>query len=121
MFDDGRWAFEKEIAHHLPKGYAEIVTKKPWDELPRNTWVGVKFVLRNMDNDTKVKLELYRDMTEGANGGRWEKMGEFIDNGTNFGVGSKPCSPNLDPALQLIHPYIDASSESKKSPCFQFT
>ncbi len=29
----------------------------------------------NMENDTKVKLELYRDLTEGVNGGQWEASG----------------------------------------------
>jgi hypothetical protein len=26
----------------------------------------------------------------------------------------EPCKSLVDPALQLIHPYVDASSESKK-------
>ncbi|MEO9362742.1 MAG: hypothetical protein ABI348_02465 [Nitrososphaera sp.] len=114
VLDNGKWAFNKEIAHHLPNGYAEVGAVKPWSELPKDTWVGVKFILRNMDNGTKVKLELYRDMTGGANGGKWEKMTEFVDNGTNFGVGMEPCKSFVNPALQLIHPYIIASSETKK-------
>nr|WP_294804964.1 hypothetical protein [uncultured Nitrososphaera sp.] len=112
--DNGKWAFVKEIAHHLPNGYTEVAPKQPWSELPKDTWVGIKYVLRNMDNDTKVKLELYRDMTFGANGGKWENMTEFVDDGTNFGVGMEPCKSLVDPALQLIHSYVDASSESKK-------
>ncbi|WP_148699451.1 hypothetical protein [Candidatus Nitrososphaera evergladensis] len=114
VLDSGKWAFVKEIAHHLPNGYTEVGTVNPWSELPKNTWVGIKFVLRNMDNDTKVKLELYRDMTGGLNGGRWEKMTEFIDNGTNFGVGMEPCKSLVNPALPLVHSLVDASSESKK-------
>ena len=111
---NGKWAFVKEIAHHLPNGYVEVATERPWGGLPKDTWVGIKFVLRNMDNDTKVKLELYRDMTAGLNGGKWEKMTEFVDNGTNFGVGMEPCKSFVNPAMPLIHSFIDASSETKK-------
>jgi hypothetical protein len=114
VLDNGKWAFVKEIAHHLPNGYVEAAAKKPWAELPKNTPVGVKFILRNMDSDSKVKLELYRDMTGGLNGGKWEKITEFVDNGTNFGVGGEGCKPFVNPALQLIHPYVYASSETKK-------
>ncbi|HVX03464.1 MAG TPA: discoidin domain-containing protein [Nitrososphaera sp.] len=114
MLTDGRWKLEKETAHHLSNGYVDLPGEKPWDELPRSTWVGVKFVLRNMDNDTKVKLELYRDMTEGANGGKWEKIYEFTDNGTNFGAGYGACKPGVNPALPLTHSQIDPTSETKK-------
>lgn len=114
ILTDGRWKIEKETAHHLANGYVDLPGIKPWDELPKDTWVGVKFVLRNMDNDTKVKLELYRDMTDGFNGGRWEKMYEFTDNGTNFGVGYGACKPSINPALPLVHSQIEATSETRK-------
>lgn len=114
MYDNGIWAFEKEIAHHLPNGYAEVSAKKPWNELPKDKWIGVKFVLRNMDNNTKVKLELYRDTTGGMNGGNWQNVTEFIDNGKNFGVGNEPCKSFVNPAVQLIHSLVNASSETKK-------
>ncbi|AIF84452.1 F5/8 type C domain-containing protein [Candidatus Nitrososphaera evergladensis SR1] len=114
VLTDGRWKLEKETAHHLSNGYVDLPGQKPWSELPKNTWVGIKFVLRNMDNDTKVKLELYRDMTGGLNGGRWEKMYEFIDNGTNFGAGYGACKPGVNPALPLVHSFIDPTSETRK-------
>ncbi|AIC15269.1 discoidin domain-containing protein [Nitrososphaera viennensis] len=114
VLTDGKWKLEKETAHHLSNGYVDLPGKKPWGGLPKDTWVGIKFVLRNMDNDTKVKLELYRDMTAGLNGGKWEKMTEFVDNGTNFGVGYGACKPGVDPALPLIHSFIDSTSETKR-------
>jgi hypothetical protein len=69
-----------------------------------------------MDNNSKVKLELYRDMTNGTNGGSWQKVTEFVDNGSNFGVDHGSCNPAgaVNPALPLIHSMIDNSSESKK-------
>ena len=111
---NGGWAFEKETAHHLDDGYTRAAGQRPSGELPLNTWVGFKYVLRNMDDNTKVKLELYRDMTGGLNGGSWQKITEFIDNGNNFGAGYGACRPGVDPALPLIHSFIDDSSESKK-------
>jgi len=61
-----------------------------------------------------VKVELYRDMTNGLNGGTWEKMTEFIDDGTNWGVGQLSCKLGVDPAMQLIRTFTLASSETKK-------
>ncbi|UVS69999.1 discoidin domain-containing protein [Nitrososphaera viennensis] len=109
---NGQWSFEKETAHHLDNGYDGAAGQRPSGNLPKDTWVGVKFVLRNMDDNTKVKLELYRDMTGGVNGGNWQKVTEFIDNGKNFGNGA--CKSGVNPALPLIHSFINASSETKK-------
>lgn len=110
----GAWLFQKETAHHQPNGYASAAVKYPWAGLPHDKWIGVKYVIRNMDNNTKVKLELYRDMTNGSNGGSWEKITDFVDDGKNFGVGHDSCKPNVDPALKLMHSSVLASSETKK-------
>jgi len=111
---DGRWEFEKETAHHLPHGNASVATARPWPELPRNMSVGVKYILRTMTNGTQVKLELYRDLTRGADGGHWEKMTEFVDSGHNFGLGADAAAPGIKPELPLIHSLVLPDSESKK-------
>jgi len=111
---DGDWSFEKEIAHHLDNGYVDVAAQRPSGDLPKNTWVGFKYVLRNVDDNTNVKLELYRDTTGGVNGGNWQKVTEFMDNGKNFGVGNEPCKSFVNPALQLIHSFVNASSETGK-------
>ena len=111
---DGRWEFEKEIRHESDKGYSIIGTYKPWSGLPKDTQVGVKYILHNMAVGTRVKVELYRDMTNGLNGGTWEKMTEFIDDGTNWGVKQSSCKLGVDPAMQLIRIFTLASSETKK-------
>ncbi len=126
---NGDWAFEKESAHQLDNGYTDVAVQNPQtggqqqeqkqqekqQQLPFNTWIGFKYVLRNMDNNTKVKLELYRDMTNETNGGSWQKVTEFVDDGTNFGVDHGSCNPGVvNPASPLIHSFIDDSSETKK-------
>lgn len=111
---DGTWTFEKETAHHLEDGYADLEGAQPWKSLPKDTPVGVKYVLRNMDSGSSVKLELYRDLSGGADGGRWEKIYEFVDNGKDFGVDNDACRQGVYPGLQLVHQYIEPSSESGK-------
>ena len=110
---DGRWEFEKEIAHHRDGGNDSVATARPWRELPKNTCVGVKYVLRNLPRDC-VKLELYRDLTGGREGGVWEKMTEFTDTGRNFGVGRTPPAPGVRPELPLLHKFVLPDSEKKK-------
>lgn len=111
---DGRWEFEKEITHHADNGSASVATARPWEELPKNTLIGVKYILRNTERDTQVRLELYRDLTGGANGGTWEKMTEFTDKGNNFGAGKTAPAPGVRPELPLIRKLMLPDSESKK-------
>jgi hypothetical protein len=111
---DGRWEFEKETAHHRTNGYVSVATVKPWPELPTNVNVGVKFVIRNLCQDTQVKLELYRDLTGGALGGHWEKLTEFVDTGSNWGVGAGAAAPTVRPELPLIRSFVLPGSETKK-------
>ena len=62
----------------------------PWSVLPSNVWIGYKYIVRDVDNGTHVKLELWRDLTDGANGGSWEKLYEYVDTGL-WGAGQTPC------------------------------
>jgi hypothetical protein len=86
---DGNWDFEKELKHPTSE-YRSIsgihTHEKLWNgqPLPENRWIGMKYLAYNIDNNTKVKLELYIDSTTGGtitNGGAWKKVGEAIDNG----------------------------------------
>jgi len=84
---DGRAVFQKEIVHEI--SYSENKpgegSKVQWGTedgtFPKNTWVGLKFVVRNTPDGKSVKLELYRDLTDGKNGGAWEKVAEYLDDG----------------------------------------
>jgi len=88
MLYDGRVVFMKELIHNPSCGYSD---NKPlegdrhfWNtpdrSLPADSWIGMKFVVRNLP-DHKVKLELYRDLSDGKNGGQWQKQIEYIDQG----------------------------------------
>jgi hypothetical protein len=67
---DGGIDFDKEIRH--PTSVPQARNPKPWSVLPSNVWIGYKYIVRDVDNGTHVKLELWRDLTDGANGGSWE-------------------------------------------------
>ena len=62
--------------------------------------------------DGNVKLEQYLDTTDGLNGGDWKKVNEFIDNGSNFGVGGVACKSGINPALRLANGNNRLGSES---------
>lgn len=106
---DGRVDFEKETSHPASSVAASRVF---WSGgLPKNAWLGYKSVVYDRPDGT-VKLELYLDQTDGANGGTWVKINEFVDTGANFGVGGTPCKAGVDPALKLLGQGARAGSES---------
>lgn len=77
---DGRAFFIKETDHHAPGGYHDSKEIKRYPAgFPKGKWVGMKFICRTRGQT--VKLEQYEDMSDGANGGRWVKVAEIIDNG----------------------------------------
>ena len=74
---DGKMDFEKELKH--PDSSVKL-SEYMWpnnSRFPYNKWVGYKSVVRNAGNG--VKLQLFLDTTEGANGGTWVKLGEIGD------------------------------------------
>lgn len=84
---DGRAVFQKEIIHE-----GSYSTNKPaednivqWETadgtMPRDVWIGLKFIVKISKNGNSVKLELYRDLTDGLKGGNWEKVAEYVDAG----------------------------------------
>lgn len=80
--NDGAFDFEKELKHPASATQSRIDPETVWPpdgEVPRNTWIGFKFVIYNVGST--VKLEAYRDMTTGENGGDWELVNETVDDG----------------------------------------
>ncbi len=78
---DGKWDFAKELKHSDAGARTQ---GDLWDgaPLPSNRWIGLKYVVYNINNDTNVRLEAYIDRSsEGQNGGDWEKVGETTDDG----------------------------------------
>lgn len=77
---DGRAFFIKETDHHASGGYHDSKELKRYPRgFPKDKWVGMKFICRTRGQT--VKLEQYEDMSDGADGGRWVKVAETIDNG----------------------------------------
>lgn len=84
---DGRAVFQKEVIHesaysiNKPDENNKVVWNTPDGTLSRNKWIGVKFIVKTNPDRKSVKLELYRDLTDGNEGGTWEKVAEYTDNG----------------------------------------
>ena len=124
---DGRADYVKEVLYHrgdaISDNYTALSPKTivafpnfttPLDPstrlhtMPKNTWIGYKFIVRSIYNDTAVKLETWMDLTDGANGGIWTKMNEYIDKGgwnaTYFYKSSSwPCS-SVPTDYVITHP-----------------
>lgn len=84
---DGRAVFQKEVIHegaysiNKPEKNYRVFWNTPDETLPKNKWIGVKFIVRTNPDQRSVKLELYRDLTDGYKGGAWEKVAEYTDAG----------------------------------------
>jgi hypothetical protein len=93
---DANKDFEKELKHpaSLPKQSDNI-----WNgatTLP-SEWIGMKFLIYNINADRNVRMELYRDLTGGVNGGTWEKTDTITDAGGWAPAQAAPkCSYPLD-------------------------
>jgi hypothetical protein len=81
--NDGKYDFEKELKHpaSATRNGTNIWNGAP--HVPTGQWIGMKYMVYNVTVAGKpgIKLELYRDTTDGANGGTWTKIGETIDTG----------------------------------------
>ena len=107
---DGDIDFEKETSH--PDSVA-VSNKVNPGGFPKNVWIGYKYVVYDM-SDGNIKLELYRDNTDGVNGGTWVKINEFIDTGSNFGVAGTSCKSGINPFLRLTASDTRPGSETGK-------
>lgn len=87
--NDGQWDFEKELKHPGSTYWSGsgFNTQDPlWHgaKLPQNRWIGMKYLVYNVDSDAHVRLELYIDSVSNGNpvdGGVWEKVGAVVDSG----------------------------------------
>jgi hypothetical protein len=104
--NDGAFDFEKELEHPASATQSRIDPETAWPpdgEVPFDTWIGFKFVIYNLATPNTVKLEAYRDLTNGENGGTWEKVNETTDDGGWFV--ETTCSehePNGDGESELV-------------------
>ncbi|MGI0020917.1 MAG: hypothetical protein ACREAY_10660, partial [Nitrososphaera sp.] len=72
--------FKKEI--HWPTYTKEnpLLMLYP-DGVPKNQWIGMKYVVYNVNGGQDVKMELWVDETNGRAGGDWKKVMEYVDRG----------------------------------------
>ncbi|HEX8440380.1 hypothetical protein [Archangium sp.] len=103
---DGRAVLQKELKHPT---YTSQVTKPLWGghSLPRNTWVGIKVITYNLPGG-RVKQELWLDLTDGVNGGTWEKAHEHVDAG-GWSIPAEvaaTCRIRADQRLTAPEPFI---------------
>lgn len=83
---DGTLDFAKELKHSDSAATAKVAQDIAWPEaldLPFNTWIGIKYIAYNNDSGNVV-LELYRDMSEGKDGGNWMLINSHVDDGSNW-------------------------------------
>jgi hypothetical protein len=105
---DGWVDFEKETAH--PHN-SEQARRQLWTGgMPYNVWIGMKYII--WDTPGQTHLQVWRDMTNGANGGDWQLVDSYVDSGK--GWGTVPCAPGINPAMRLTDSPNRRGSESGK-------
>jgi hypothetical protein len=76
----GACYMKKEL--FFPSTLSEVssVEKFPFSgPCPLNQWIGLKFLIREYSNVLKMNLKVYMDLTNGLNGGTWNKVADFTD------------------------------------------
>ncbi|MGH7804810.1 MAG: hypothetical protein ACREQJ_10720 [Candidatus Binatia bacterium] len=81
--NDGAADFEKELKHPASAVRNRTNIWNGATDLPAGKWIGMKYVVYDVTVNGKpaAKLEVYRDLTQGARGGTWEKIAETVDAG----------------------------------------
>ena len=106
LYDDGRAEFKKEAKH--PVYSTKNPTAKVWPgggTMPEGKWIGFKATIRDVGDS--VELALYRDMTDGAQGGTWEKVLDYTDAGAwSVGDGSPICGQPANRKLTGAFPVV---------------
>lgn len=103
---DGHADFEKETA--FPVNEATHNTEIWPQGMPYRRWIGYKFLV--FDKPEGVHLQLWMDLSNGREGGRWRQVAAMVDDGRV--LGSVPCAPGIDPKLALTKDPARPGSET---------
>ena len=90
MLFSGMMDFEKEVSHGQgsykdTQGESGTTNGVPhyeqyWSSgMPMKQWIGFKYVVRCLPDNSKCQMDLYVDLDEGANGGNWQHVIAFTD------------------------------------------
>jgi hypothetical protein len=108
---DGAVDFEKETSH--PDSEA-IGRQTVWPGgMPLGVWIGYKHVVHDVEGG-RVRQELWMDASDGLDGGSWQRLAEYEDDGSGFGAGASACRAGLSAALPLRGAEGREGSESGK-------
>lgn len=103
---DGTCGFKKEIWHGGgSQGYTGLRPQpapKLWDTIPRDRWIGMKFVCRNCDHDVHVRLQLHLDEHDRN---QWRLVAEVTDRG-DWKAKQANCDRPLDYIINEARPAV---------------
>ncbi len=77
---DGNADVEKELEHSASEARASAPIWPNEAPLPKARWIGMKYIVYN-DEAGGVRLQVFRDLSEGMNGGDWEPIIDYSDSG----------------------------------------
>ncbi len=81
---DGMTDFAKELMHPSSTPRGSVAASTLWPStgaLPIGTWIGWKFAVYTLADGATVRLESYRDMSQGIDGGTWVLVNDTVDRG----------------------------------------
>jgi hypothetical protein len=90
---DARRDIEKELKHPESAPMRQQVMWPGLSLSPAGRWIGMKYIVYNVNNDQNVRLLLYCDTTTGGqatNGGKWDLLIDYTDNG-NWSADAPDC------------------------------
>lgn len=113
MLFSGMMDFEKEVSHGQgsymdTQGESGTTNGVPhyeqyWSSgMPVKQWIGFKYVLRCLPDNSKCQMDLYVDLDGGANGGNWQHVIAFTD--VSAWSGGMPTDCRLRDAGDVLAP-----------------
>jgi hypothetical protein len=108
---DGDVRFQKKISHG---NYANSVGKvnNVVDDLEDEGWVGMKFIVYNINHNHDAKLELYID--DSNEGNNWKKVSQYVDDGGWEAEDGRTCGKDDDEILNDSREWVSFRTDSSE-------